>query len=45
MAIKFNFQYRKEMFTNLDIKVERQKWIQKRYLNKNNNKNGYRSVT
>lgn len=36
MAIKFNFQYRKEMFTNLDVKVERQKWLQKRYLNKSN---------
>lgn len=36
MAIKFNFQYKTEMFTNLDIKVERQKWLQKRYLNKNN---------
>lgn len=36
MAIKFNFKYEQEMFTNLDIKVERQKWLQKRYLNKSN---------
>lgn len=36
MAIKFNFKYEQEMFSNLDIKVEKQKWIQKRYLSKNN---------
>ena len=36
MAIKFNFQYRKEMFTNLNIEVEKQKWIQSRYMHKNN---------
>lgn len=37
MAIKFNFQYKTEMFSNLNIKVEKQKWIQTRYMNKNNN--------
>lgn len=31
MAIKFNFQYNESMFTNLDVKVDRQKWFQKRY--------------
>lgn len=36
MAIKFNFQYKTEMFTNLNIEVEKQKWIQTRYMNKNN---------
>lgn len=36
MAIKFNFQYDESMFSNLDVKVEKQKWIQKRYLSKNN---------
>lgn len=36
MAIKFNFQYKSEMFSNLDIKVEKQKWIQSRYMHKNN---------
>lgn len=36
MAIKFNFQYKSEMFSNLDVKVEKQKWIQKRYLSKGN---------
>ena len=36
MAIKFNFQYQKEMFNNLDIKVkvEMQKWFQERYTGK-----------
>lgn len=29
MAIKFNFQYNESMFTNLDVKVDRQKWFQK----------------
>ena len=38
MAIKFNFQYQKEMFTNLDVEVSRQKWFQKRY-------GGHRKVT
>lgn len=36
MAIKFNFQYKTEMFSNLNIEVEKQKWIQTRYMNKNN---------
>lgn len=36
MAIKFNFQYKTEMFTNLNIEVEKQKWIQTRYMHKNN---------
>lgn len=36
MAIKFNFQYKTEMFTNFNIEVEKQKWIQTRYMNKNN---------
>lgn len=34
MAIKFNFQYQKEMFSNLDVKVEKQKWFQRRYAGK-----------
>ena len=38
MAIKFNFQYKSEMFSNLDIRVERQKWFQKRY-------GGHRKIT